>query len=46
LPQRVPGTRASPQAPVKGCRGTRVDIEVTWFEGKRHLPLFRLRAAA
>ena len=37
---------ASPQAPVKGRRGTRVDIDVTFFEGKRHLPLVAIRPAA
>jgi len=33
---------ASPQAPVKGRRGVRLDIEVVGFEGRRQLPVVRL----
>ena len=37
---------ASPQAPVKGRRGVRVDIEVTLFEGRQHLPVIALKTVA
>jgi hypothetical protein len=37
---------ASPQAPVKGRRGVRVDIEVTLFEGRQHLPVVALKTVA
>ena len=37
---------ASPQVPVKGRRGARFDVEIGYFEGKRHLPVVKLRLAA
>ncbi len=37
---------ASPQAPVKGRRGRRVNIEVSAFKGKQHLPIVALKSAA
>jgi transposase InsO family protein len=37
---------ASPQAPVKGRRGRRVDIAVAYFKGRQHLPVVTLTPAA
>ena len=37
---------ASPQTEVRGRRGVRVDIEVSYYEGKQHLPLVTVRPAA
>ena len=37
---------ASPQAKVKGRRGVKLRLDVTHFEGRRHLPLVEVRPAA
>ena len=40
------GWVASPQAPVKGRRGARLDIEVTQYAGRPELPIVALRQVA
>jgi transposase InsO family protein len=37
---------ASPQAPVKGRRGTKLHLVVGYLEGRRHLPIIALHRAA
>lgn len=37
---------AGPQAPIEGRRGARVDIEVSYLSGRKHLPIVRLQRAA
>ncbi len=37
---------ASPQTSVRGRRGVRLALEVSYFGGKRHLPVVALRRAA
>ena len=37
---------AAPYVPVKGGCGTRLELEVSDLEGRRHLPIFRIREAA
>ena len=37
---------AVPYVPVKGECGTRLELEVSYLEGRKHLPIFRLRKAA
>jgi transposase InsO family protein len=37
---------AGPQAPVRGRRGQRLDLNVTYLVGRRHLPIVELKKAA
>ncbi|MHC5058200.1 MAG: integrase core domain-containing protein [Planctomycetota bacterium] len=37
---------AAPYVPVKGECGTRLELEVRYLEGRKHLPIFRLREVA
>jgi len=37
---------AAPHVPVRGECGTRLTLEVRYLEGRKHLPIFRLREAA
>ena len=37
---------AAPYVPVKGECGTRLELEVRHLDGRKHLPIFRLRKAA
>ena len=37
---------AAPWAQVKGRRSVRVEVKVTFLEGRKHLPVVRLRPAA
>ncbi len=37
---------AGPQAPVRGQRGQRLDLNVTYLVGRRHLPIVGLKKAA
>ncbi len=37
---------AAPYVPVKGECGARLGLEVSYLEGRKHLPIFRLREAA
>jgi hypothetical protein len=41
-----PPAGGSPQTSVRGRRGVRLALEVSHFEGKRHLPVVALRRAA
>lgn len=52
-PHREPRSRlprespcAAPWAPVKGRRGVRLELVIAHLEGRRHLPIFRLKKAA
>ena len=37
---------AAPRAPVRGRRGQRLELQVTYLAGRRHLPVVELRQAA
>ena len=37
---------AGPQAPVRGRRGQRLDLEVSYMAGRKHLPIVELNKAA
>jgi transposase InsO family protein len=37
---------AGPQAPVRGRRGQRLDLDITYLIGRRHLPIVELKKAA
>ena len=37
---------AAPWAPVKGRRGVRLEVKVTFLEGRKHLPIVGLKPAA
>ena len=37
---------AAPYVPVRGECGVRLELEVRYLEGRKYLPIFRLKAAA
>ena len=37
---------AAPQAPVRGSPGVRLQLQVTYLEGRRHLPIIRIKERA
>ena len=37
---------ASPQARIKGARGTKLSLAISYLEGRRHLPIVELQRAA
>jgi len=42
-----PGSRcANPQAPIRGDPGVRLELHVSFLEGRKHLPIVELREAA